>query len=107
MLKKVSHINSLKGTITIPSDKSISHRAVMFSSIAEGECTVSNFSSGADCHSTLNLFKSLGVDIQFIDEKTLKIKESKRCAISRNFFALAAYTKRKYISRRRKQNEKQ
>ena len=54
MLKKVSHINSLKGTITIPSDKSISHRAVMFSSIAEGECTVSNFSSGADCHSTLN-----------------------------------------------------
>ena len=74
MLKKVSHINSLKGTITIPSDKSISHRAVMFSSIAEGECTVSNFSSGADCHSTLNLLKSLGVDIQFIDEKTLKIK---------------------------------
>ena len=74
MLKKVSHINSLKGTITIPSDKSISHRAVMFSSIAEGECTVSNFSSGVDCHSTLNLFKSLGVDIQFIDEKTLKIK---------------------------------
>ena len=76
MLKKVSHINSLKGTITIPSDKSISHRAVMFSSIAEGECTVSNFSSGADSHSTLNLFKSLGVDIQFIDEKTLKIKST-------------------------------
>ena len=76
MLKKVSHINSLKGTITIPSDKSISHRAVMFSSIAEGECTVSNFSSGADCHSTLNLFKSLGVDIQFINEKTLKIKST-------------------------------
>lgn len=76
MLKKVLHINSLKGAITIPSDKSISHRAVMFSSIAEGECTVSNFSSGADCHSTLNLFKSLGVDIQFIDEKTLKIKST-------------------------------
>lgn len=76
MLKKVSHINSLKGTITIPSDKSISHRAVMFSSIAEGECTVSNFSSGADCHSTLNLFKSLGVDIQFINKKTLKIKST-------------------------------
>ena len=76
MLKKVSHINSLKGTITIPSDKSISHRAVMFSSIAEGECKVGNFSSGADCHSTLNLFKSLGVDIRFIDEKNLKIKST-------------------------------
>ena len=74
MLKKVVKLNKpLKGEITIPSDKSISHRAVMFSSIAEGECVVSNFSSGADCHSTLNLFKQLGVDIQFIDEKTLKI----------------------------------
>lgn len=76
MLKKVSRINSLKGTITIPADKSISHRAVMFSSIAEGECRVSNFSSGADCHSTLNLFKNLGVDIQLIDEKFLKIKST-------------------------------
>ena len=76
MLKKVSRKNSLKGSITIPSDKSISHRAVMFSSIAEGECTVSNFSSGADCHSTLNLFKNLGTDIQFVDDKTLKIKST-------------------------------
>ena len=76
MLKKVSRKNSLKGLITIPSDKSISHRAVMFSSIAEGECIVSNFSSGADCHSTLNLFKNLGTDIQFVDDKTLKIKST-------------------------------
>ena len=64
----------LKGEIVIPSDKSISHRAVMFSSLAEGECIVRNFSSGADCHSTLNLFKALGVEIDFIDSKTLKIK---------------------------------
>ena len=74
MLKKVSALNKpLKGEITIPSDKSISHRAVMFSSIAEGECVVRNFSSGADCHSTLNLFKQLGVNINFLDDKTLKI----------------------------------
>lgn len=74
MLKKISALTKpLKGEITIPSDKSISHRAVMFSSIAKGECIVRNFSSGADCHSTLNLFKQLGVDIQFIDGKTLKI----------------------------------
>lgn len=76
MLKKVSHINPLKGSITIPSDKSISHRAVMFSSIAQGECIIRNFSSGADCHSTLNLFKNLGVNIEFLDEKTLKINSS-------------------------------
>lgn len=76
MLKKVSCVKSLKGKITIPSDKSISHRAIMFSSIAEGECLVRNFSSGADCHSTLNLFKELGVQIDFIDEKNLKIKST-------------------------------
>lgn len=77
MLKRVSELKTpLKGEITIPSDKSISHRAVMFSSIAEGECVIRNFSSGADCHSTLNLFKTLGVDIQFIDNKTLKIKST-------------------------------
>lgn len=74
MLKKISKLDKpLRGEITIPSDKSISHRAVMFSSIARGECVVHNFSSGADCHSTLNLFKGLGVDIEFLDEKTLKI----------------------------------
>ena len=74
MLKKISKlIKPLKGKITIPADKSISHRAVMFSSIAQGECIVRNFSSGADCHSTLNLFKGLGVSIEFLDDKTLKI----------------------------------
>lgn len=75
MLKTVKKIEKgLWGSIVIPSDKSISHRAVMFSSIAKGECIIRNFSSGADCHSTLNLFKQLGVDIQFLDNKTLKIK---------------------------------
>lgn len=77
MLKTVKKIEKgLWGSIVIPSDKSISHRAVMFSSIAKGECIIRNFSSGADCHSTLNLFKQLGVDIQFIDNKTLKIKST-------------------------------
>lgn len=77
MIKNVQKLEKgLRGNITIPADKSISHRAVMFSSIAEGECTVRNFSSGADCHSTLNLFKQLGTDIRFIDDKTLKISST-------------------------------
>ena len=77
MLKTVKKLNKgLKGEITIPADKSISHRAVMFSSIAKGECIVRNFSSGEDCHSTLNLFKKLGVDITFTDDKTLRIKSN-------------------------------
>lgn len=73
MIKTVSKRKNLKGEITIPADKSISHRAVMFSSLAKGRAIVSNFSSGADCHSTVNLFKQLGVDINFLDEKTLEI----------------------------------
>ena len=73
MIKTVSKRKNLKGEITIPADKSISHRAVMFSAIAKGRAIVSNFSNGADCHSTVNLFKQLGVDINFLDEKTLEI----------------------------------
>ncbi len=74
MLKKVIKLtNGLKGEIIIPADKSVSHRAVMFSSISRGKCTIKNFSSGADCHSTLNIFKQLGTDISFIDEKTLVV----------------------------------
>lgn len=63
----------LKGEIEIPADKSISHRAVMFSSLAKGISTVENFSQGADCISTLNLFKDLGIQAEFKDEKTLII----------------------------------
>ena len=75
MLKTVKKLkNGLKGEITIPADKSISHRAVMFSSIAKGNCIIKNFSSGADCHSTLNIFKQLGTNIEFIDDKTLTVK---------------------------------
>ena len=68
MIKKISKIKrGLRGEITIPADKSISHRAVMFSSVAKGECTVRNFSSGADCHSTLELFRQLGINAEFIN----------------------------------------
>ena len=72
-IQTVSKTKNLRGEITVPADKSISHRAVMFSSIAKGKSVISNFSSGADCHSTMNLFKQLGIDIEFIDEKTLSV----------------------------------
>ena len=73
MIKKVSKLNNLKGEIIIPADKSISHRAVMFSSIAKGKSIIKNFSSGEDCWSTLNLFKDLGVEIKEIDKKTIQV----------------------------------
>ncbi|WP_409298085.1 3-phosphoshikimate 1-carboxyvinyltransferase [Peribacillus sp. SCS-26] len=54
---------SLNGEIHIPGDKSISHRAVMFGSIAKGKTVISNFLPGADCLSTISCFQKLGVEI--------------------------------------------
>ena len=68
MLKK-----GLTGEIIIPADKSISHRAVMFSSLAKGKSVINNFLYAADCRSTASLFKNLGVDIEFINENTIKV----------------------------------
>lgn len=76
MKLNVNKKNKLKGEVTIPADKSISHRAVMFSSLANGVSVIENFSKGADCLSTLEVFKSLGVKAEFKDEKTLIIKST-------------------------------
>ena len=53
----------LTGEITVPGDKSISHRAVMFGSIARGTTRIRNFLMGADCLSTIDCFRRLGVEI--------------------------------------------
>ncbi|MCQ2744590.1 MAG: 3-phosphoshikimate 1-carboxyvinyltransferase [bacterium] len=73
MIKKVQKSRPLKGEITIPADKSISHRAIMLASLAKGKSIISNFSSGQDCHTTMNIFKQLGVKIKQIDRKTIEI----------------------------------
>ncbi|MEH7114431.1 3-phosphoshikimate 1-carboxyvinyltransferase [Neobacillus niacini] len=56
--------NGLKGVIEIPGDKSISHRSVMFGSIAKGVTRVTNFLPGDDCLSTISCFRKLGVVIE-------------------------------------------
>lgn len=86
MLKKVSKLNKgLSGSVEIPSDKSISHRAVMFASLACGKSVIKNFSNGADPQSSLSVFKSLGVQAEFIDKKTLEIISSgKLCPPQKN-----------------------
>lgn len=63
--------NSLKGEITIPGDKSISHRAVMFGSLAEGITEVTNFLQGADCLSTIDAFRKMGIEIENTPDKIL------------------------------------
>lgn len=55
---------SLKGTITVPGDKSISHRSIMFGSMAKGKTTVTGFLPGEDCLRTIEAFKQMGVKIE-------------------------------------------
>ena len=52
------------GRITVPGDKSISHRYALVAALAEGLSTLQNYSAGADCHSTLGCLRALGVDIR-------------------------------------------
>ncbi|MGC9364327.1 MAG: 3-phosphoshikimate 1-carboxyvinyltransferase [Fidelibacterota bacterium] len=60
----LSHITRLRGDVTIPGDKSISHRAAMLASIGNGISRIRNYSSAIDCRSTLNCMQSLGADIR-------------------------------------------
>ena len=63
----------LRGSFELIGDKSISHRAVMFSSISKGHNKISNFLMGEDCLSTIYCFRKMGVDIQ-IDGKDVYVK---------------------------------
>ena len=54
----------LKGELTIPGDKSISHRAVMLGAISQGTTSVTNFLRGADCLSTISCFRKMGIAIE-------------------------------------------
>ena len=77
MKKTVSkNLSGLKGSITIPADKSISHRAVMFASLAKGKSVINNFSKGQDPHSSLEICRNLGVNAEFQDETTLIIESN-------------------------------
>ncbi len=62
IFKKTKH---LKGEITVPGDKSISHRSIMLGSIASGITEVHGFLNGADCISSMNCFRQMGVDIAY------------------------------------------
>ena len=61
ILRKVNH---LKGEINVPGDKSISHRAIMLGAIAEGTTVVTNFLQGADCLSSIECFRNMGIPIE-------------------------------------------
>ena len=60
---EIKQAGFLKGTVRVPGDKSISHRAVMIGALAEGETVIENFLPGEDCLSTIACFKKLGLNI--------------------------------------------
>ena len=65
---RLTKASRLRGEITVPGDKSISHRAVMFGAISSGMTEVTNFLRGADCLSTIDCFRRLGIGIENTEE---------------------------------------
>ncbi|MCX6638066.1 MAG: 3-phosphoshikimate 1-carboxyvinyltransferase, partial [Acidobacteria bacterium] len=64
MDQRISPAKSVGGVVTLPGDKSISHRLAILASIAEGDSRILNYSTGADCQSTLGCLRTLGVEIE-------------------------------------------
>ena len=60
---EITKAKALRGEIRVPGDKSISHRSVMFGSIADGTTEITGFLDGADCRSTIGCFRAMGIDI--------------------------------------------
>lgn len=61
---KIRRANFLRGTINLPGDKSISHRAALFAALADGDTRIDNFATSADCASTVNCLEKLGVQVE-------------------------------------------
>lgn len=68
---ELAKITGLRGEVNIPGDKSISHRCIMFGSIASGTTEISNFLQGADCLATINCFRKMGIEIENQAEKII------------------------------------
>ena len=71
-MKKILPLtHGLRGAIEVPGDKSISHRAIILSSLRNSSVEVTNFLAGADCLSTVACMKSLGAKVERFDERIL------------------------------------
>jgi len=71
MRQQISPARSISGAIQLPGDKSISHRYGMIAAIAEGVTKIQNYSTGADCQSTLACMRALGINTEVRDGVTL------------------------------------
>lgn len=62
--RAVGPARAVRGVVRVPGDKSISHRAALFNALGDGQASITNFSPGADCGSTLSCLANLGVEIE-------------------------------------------
>lgn len=69
-----NHNSSLQGNITVPGDKSISHRALMFGAIAQGETSINGLLLSEDVYSTARCLQSLGVEISNLEAETVYVQ---------------------------------
>lgn len=77
MDKKSKKSSGLSGEIVIPADKSISHRAAIFSLLCDNPIKITNFSKGEDCRSSLNIISKLGAKVEYLSSQELIITPPK------------------------------
>src|SRR5258708_9201382 len=75
---KVRRAPVLQIEITVPGDKSISHRAVMLAALSNGPCVIRGFLPSEDCLCTVNAMRALGIEIESADSTTLVVHGTKR-----------------------------
>ena len=68
---KIRRAPAIHAEITVPGDKSISHRSIMLAAMANGSAQITGFLPSEDCVSTMKAFQQLGVEIERLDETTL------------------------------------
>ncbi|EYT94621.1 5-Enolpyruvylshikimate-3-phosphate synthase [Enterococcus mundtii 1A] len=68
-MKLLNATHGIKGELTVPADKSISHRSIMFGAISHGKTTITNFLKAEDCLNTMAIFRQLGVRIEEEEEE--------------------------------------
>ena len=68
---EIKKLKSARGALTVPGDKSISHRAVMLGSLADGVTEITGFLPGADCLSTIDCFRNMGIEIDERGDKVI------------------------------------
>ena len=70
-IMQIQPVKQLRGEVSVPGDKSISHRSIMFGALAKGTTEITHFLHGADCLSTIGCFRAMGINIEDTPDRIL------------------------------------